>query len=108
MNNNRQYPKTPKEKRVYGSFFQCPFCRVSYTPDQFDVLESSARGVLYVVECLKCHHTLFGSFFFTDEGMSSIGMLTDFTKEDILKFRHKAPISADELLLLYEQWQKVK
>lgn len=38
----------------------------------------------------------------TEIGINSVGIITDMTSEDVLRFQHEAPISADTCLALHD------
>lgn len=103
---NARNGKGKQRPKKTNSFFRCPYCQAVINPDYFEIFDCTPNGMMYIVQCRSCHYSLYGSFVLTPDGMNSVGILTDLTKEDILKFQHQEPISSDDVLVLYEMWKR--
>lgn len=91
--------KTDFEYKYIGS---CSLCGTAFKPRFSRVLERSDEVSEVYTECARCKSSALvyvlkndGSF------VTTIGMLTDMKKDDILRFRKMQPITEDEVLQLH-------
>ncbi len=86
----------------------CPLCENKHNATEAKVLDENEGAKLVYIHCKKCgtnvvavvFHTPIGPF-----GMGSMGIVTDLTAEDVLKFREKVDIECDDAIELYEFFQ---
>jgi hypothetical protein len=84
----------------------CPLCETEYKFDQIDLIDEDANAHLVHITCTVCTSKMLAIITMSGFGMSSIGMITDLTASDAGRFQSAEPISADDLLDLYEVLQR--
>lgn len=57
------------------------------------------------IQCRKCLNALLALVFISPMGMSSIGLITDLSFDDALKFKEDGAVTADDVLSAYELLQ---
>ena len=57
------------------------------------------------MECQKCGNAIIALVVHGVNGLNSVGMLTDLTYTDVVKFRSSAPVEIDDSLAFYEALQ---
>ena len=77
---------------------QCPICQAKYEPFQAKVLEEGDGAHLVHVECTKCHGAVVAVIMSNQLGLSSVGMITDLTSQDVLRLKGGKPVSEDTVL----------
>jgi hypothetical protein len=65
------------------------------------VLAESEGAHLVHLECEACGSAVVAVIMNNALGLSTVGLLTDLTPEDVLKFRSNGTVSADEVLELH-------
>lgn len=78
-------PFTPAEGlRVIAA---CPLCDERYTPLQAHVLDAREGAHLLHLECRHCGGAVVAAVRSDQVGVSSLGLLTDLTSDDVVKFK---------------------
>ena len=75
---------------------QCPVCKGAYRADQKNILEERNSAHLVHITCPHCLNSIVAVIVTTPIGLSSVGMLTDLTAEDVSRLSHRSSLSADE------------
>lgn len=76
---------------------QCPVCKGAYRADQKNILEERNSAHLVHITCQHCSNAIVAVIITTPMGLSSVGMLTDLTAEDVSRLSHRGSWSEDEL-----------
>lgn len=84
----------------------CPLCGARYNPMKADILEENEEAHLIHITCNKCRVSVLAMILHTSMGMSSVGLVTDLTPEDVLKFKNKKDISADDIINFHKKLLK--
>ena len=101
---------TPKPQSA-PSFYQdglrmisyCPLCESSYNPMEAKVLGEKEDGHLLHIRCKKCWNSILALVLVSNAGVSSVGLVTDLTFEDVVKFREKpSDVSVDDVISVHE------
>jgi len=66
------------------------------------VLEEKDGAHLIHVECNNCHSSIVAVIITGGIGVSSVGLITDLTSSDVMRFKESPPINEDEVLEAYE------
>ena len=90
-----------------GLILRCPICNNRYEEQDTEVLKASnAREIdsriLIHSDCGKCKGSVIFSVDIHDQDVFSVGMVTDLTFEDSLKFQEQDSLSADECIAMHE------
>jgi hypothetical protein len=86
----------------------CPVCATRYNPIEARVLADKGDGHLLYIKCSQCHAAVLAVVMASQVGVSSIGLVTDLSSEDIVKFLPAQPISSDDVISLYQSLVKHK
>lgn len=84
----------------------CPFCGMKLNASQAKIISQNDNSSLIHVSCNKCKCSVLASLAFNPMGISSIGLATDLTYSDVIKFKNAPIITADHILEAYSQFKK--
>lgn len=91
--------KTDYEFKYVGS---CSVCSTAFEARNAHILVRKPDMSHVYAQCFKCKSSAIVYVLKSGTGfITTIGMLTDMTKEDIEKFKKMKPISADDVLELH-------
>ncbi|MDP3986080.1 MAG: hypothetical protein Q8P77_01450 [Candidatus Veblenbacteria bacterium] len=80
----------------------CPLCESSYNPLRARVLEEREDAHLLHIQCASCGSSVVALLFTSAAGPTSIGLVTDLTSDDVLRFKDQAVITTDEVMALHQ------
>ncbi len=86
----------------------CPVCSSQFEPGKASIIEKKDHMSHVYAECSKCTSSV--SCFVLENKMgtvTTIGMLTDMTKEDIMRFKMREPITANEVKKIHQIIEQV-
>lgn len=66
------------------------------------ILEERDDAHLMHVECRKCGSSIVALVLAGGLGISSVGLITDLTSEDVLKFKNTRDVRSDDVIELHE------
>ncbi len=81
----------------------CPVCNARYHSAELRILEERSDAQLVHVQCRKCRSSVLAVVLANQLGISSVGLVTDLSGEDVLKFRRQPVVSADDVLDVHLQ-----
>ena len=84
----------------------CPLCNNHYNPQEANLLEEVDGAHLIHVSCNKCSSSIVAVIIAGGLGVSSIGLITDLTADDVMFFKASSPVSEDDVINAYEIAQK--
>lgn len=94
--------RSPNPSQFLGEglrFLQvCPSCETAYNPLEARILGEQNDSHLLHIQCRRCFNALLALVAVSAMGISSIGVMTDLTFDDVLKFKEAEPVTADEVL----------
>lgn len=80
----------------------CPLCNVRYNPLQAHVLDERDDAHLLHLECRNCGSAVVAAVLNDQLGVSSVGLITDLTSDDVLRFKDEPEtLSVDDVLSLH-------
>lgn len=85
----------------------CPLCGAQYASSDAKVVSEKDGAYLLHTNCPDCGSSVISTLATTQLGLTSIGLITDLTFEDVMKFKGEETISDNELLEAYnfiETW----
>jgi len=91
--------KTPDQQLLA----QCPLCQATYQKDAVRLLGERGATRLFHCSCQQCGHAVMAILLESSGWVSSVGVVTDLTAQDALRFRTSEPISADECIRFHQQ-----
>ena len=83
----------------------CPLCNTHYNPNEAKVLEQREGAHLIHVQCGSCYSSIVAVIITGGIGVSSVGLITDLTGEDVIKFKDSEPVCEDDVIEAYEVLQ---
>ncbi|MFH0853579.1 MAG: hypothetical protein V1853_04210 [bacterium] len=84
----------------------CPICQSFYYPSAARVLVQNEEAHLIHLECTKCGCAVLAIIMINMLGVSSVGLLTDCTPEDVMRFSLSERVDTDDLINLHQWLQK--
>lgn len=77
---------------------RCPLCQAAYGPEAAQMVGAKDDAHLVHLSCAGCGNAVLALVLLSSVGVSSVGLVTDLSYEDVLRFRESAPVSADDVL----------
>lgn len=79
----------------------CPLCGAEYSPEEARIVSEKESAFLVHTNCKKCGSSVVATLIANHSGVSSVGLVTDLTYEDVIKFKDSDVVSTDDLLDAY-------
>lgn len=80
----------------------CPVCKKEYQNSTPHVLYEEEPVHLIHMSCPHCASNILSIVTLSEVGMSSVGVFTDLTAEDVVKFHHREAFRDDDILDTHE------
>lgn len=80
----------------------CPLCNAHYNPTEAKILEQKDGAHLIHVECGHCHSSIVAVVITGSIGVSSVGLITDLTSQDVMRFKNSESLSEDDVIEAYQ------
>lgn len=100
MSYKRPHSYLPNEGLKLISY--CPLCNARYSTMSAKILEEKEGAHLIHLECRNCGSSIVALIFTGGMGISSVGLVTDLTSEDVIKFKNAQDINSDDVIALHE------
>lgn len=81
----------------------CPLCQAHYNPLKTQIMAERDDSHLLFLECRQCGSAVVAVVTSGMSGLTSVGMVTDLTSQELFPSQHHHPVSADDVITLY-QW----
>ncbi len=81
---------------------ECPVCATGFESEQIRTVENTKGSHVLHVTCPVCSNSLIFLVGSTQLGIGLIGMVSDLTYDDSVRFRRKESLSEDELIDCYQ------
>lgn len=86
---------------------QCPVCDTKFSAKRSQILEDRGEEHLIYLHCQKCLNSVVAVIRFGAQGITSVGMVTDLSYDDVLRLKDAPPVQIDDVLDLHEALQKL-
>lgn len=80
----------------------CPLCETKFNPFHARVLEAKEEAHLLHTQCQHCGTYIVSLICSTPFGLSSIGVITDLTAADVLKFKNQPKITCNDVIEFHQ------
>lgn len=80
----------------------CPLCETNYNPLEARILGEQDTAHLVHIQCRKCLNALLALVMVNQMGISSVGLITDLTFDDVLKYKDEEVVNADDALAVHQ------
>lgn len=103
-----------KVMEMLSTMLRCPICSTKYGKENTRVIESEQDPnfgdafILIHSDCKKCKSSIVFNVEIRGPEVFSVGMVTDLTQSDTIKFRKYDPITSTEVLDLHKNLKKFK
>ena len=79
----------------------CPLCESEFNAMEARVLGENGETSLVHVRCKSCSNAMLALVLLTKAGVSSVGLVTDLTYDDVVKFKEDGKVSIDDVLRVH-------
>lgn len=79
----------------------CPVCETRYHPMEARALAGEGETQLLHVQCRKCQNAILALVHVNQVGASSVGLLTDLSYEDVVRFRAERVVHIDDVIEMH-------
>ncbi|MBI4276301.1 hypothetical protein HY629_00485 [Candidatus Uhrbacteria bacterium] len=76
----------------------CPVCHARYRPRDADIVEERGDAHLLHLQCKKCANYVLALIVAQPQGISAMGMVTDFNRDDVRRFAKLPPLTTDDCM----------
>ena len=81
----------------------CPLCETNYNPMEARVLGEKEDGHLLHIRCKKCWNSILALVLVSNAGVSSVGLITDLTYDDVRKFSgRETAVTTDDVIAIHQ------
>lgn len=86
---------------------RCPICSVKYKPVNAQVLNEREDLTMAHVDCARCKSSVILAIMSTKMGLvTTMGMITDLTKQDIKRASSASVITTDDVIKLHKRLEQ--
>jgi len=85
---------------------RCPFCSAEYELEGAKIIGEEDDSTMVYVTCSECESSIVAIVAMSGLGIVSLGLVTDMTAEDTKRFIGGQNVTSDELLSIYELFEK--
>ena len=85
-------------KEILRQISVCPVCGGDYGKNRARLFAAKANANLAHINCEKCNSNFIAMILLMNNGISSVGMVSDLTLQDAEKIHHRPVIDVDEVL----------
>lgn len=83
----------------------CPLCEFATRPLQAKLLEVKDEAYLVHLQCSHCQSSIIATVMAQTQGVTSVGLVTDLTSDEVIHFKEASTISADDVLSIHQLFQ---
>ena len=80
----------------------CPLCQAKQEAMEVKILETTEVARLLHLHCQRCQAAILALVMLSPSGLNSVGMITDLSAEEVLKFKETDNLEADDILSFHE------
>ena len=92
----KRLPQQPSDGLKLISY--CPLCEKSYNPLRARILDERDGAHLVHIQCAECGSSIVALIMTSSLGVTFVGLITDLTGDDVLRFKDEGKLTADEVL----------
>ncbi|MFC1721424.1 hypothetical protein ACFL0Z_00740 [Patescibacteria group bacterium] len=92
-----QLPAQPNDSEV-KLVSACPLCRKQYKLDEAYIVDEQQGAYLLHTECKNCGSSIVATLVAGRHAVSSMGLVTDLTSEDVSKFMESETVTCDDVI----------
>jgi hypothetical protein len=84
----------------------CPVCETRYNAMEARHMGQDGDTHLLHVTCRKCGNAILAMVLLNRVGASSVGLITDLTSDDVMRFRSSGSVSIDDVIEMHSFAEK--
>jgi hypothetical protein len=84
----------------------CPVCKSDFDVIDTRIIETYPDAHLVHITCKKCRHALLAVVALTSEASQSVGLVTDLTYEDVLRFAQAEAIAINDVVAAHNYFEQ--
>jgi len=84
---------------------KCPLCSEQYEPFQARIIEEKSEAQLVHIQCKKCQSSIVALIVNGQLGLTSVGLITDLSSEDVETFKDASPITEEDVFAAFNELQ---
>ncbi|MBD3359640.1 MAG: hypothetical protein GF365_02965 [Candidatus Buchananbacteria bacterium] len=100
MENFDKYPYFSDEDVSMIAY--CPFCESDLNPVKAKIIDDRDDSQLIHIQCNNCQGFILALLTKTANGLSSVGLITDLTFDDVFQFKNKLKLRADDIIEIHQ------
>lgn len=85
----------------------CPLCEFTSQPLQAKLLETKDEAYLVHLQCSHCQSSIIATVTAQSQGLASVGLVTDLTSDEVIRFKEASVITADDVLSIHQLFNKI-
>jgi hypothetical protein len=85
---------------------ECPLCMQEYRSPNAEALFEEEQVTMVHITCQSCFGKVLSIIAQSAIGMTTVGLFTDLTAEDVIRFYDKEPIDEDQLISFHQLLHK--
>jgi len=86
----------------------CPLCYAAQPALQAQIIQESNDAELVHVNCNTCQGSVIALIFSTGSLISSIGLVTDLSPQEVSNWQYQAPLNEDDVITLHRVLREPK
>lgn len=90
--------KSDSWKKTLRFITHCPVCKAEYKSEAAQFLGNQAEARFVHFNCSHCQSNFMAMVMMISKGISTVGMITDLTFQDMQKLYQLQPLTIDELI----------
>ena len=99
-------PKPESWREALKFINRCPICSSLYDTKSARLFSRNESATLVHLTCSKCASYFVAMVLLMGQGVSSVGMVTDLSFEDVKRLYNIQPFTTDEIIDAHEELQK--
>lgn len=85
---------------------RCPVCNTMYDLQKFQIIAERDQNVLTYIQCANCGSALLSMMTANPQGLRAVGLVTDQTVDEVVRFERGGPITADNAIEMHDLLEK--
>jgi hypothetical protein len=85
---------------------RCPICQQEHNPTETAILDENDGAHLIYIKCRNCNSGVVAMVAMGVTGVTSLGLVTDLTSQEILKIKDFGRINEEDVLSLHKYLEK--
>lgn len=80
----------------------CPVCHYNYNSITARIIEENSTAHLIHIKCRRCQSAVLALILMNSFGISSVGLITDLSGDEVSKFKDLPAVNADDVLAIHD------